>query len=76
MKTVAEIAEELRGTCQTLTIVLENNDMDGMDNDAAFCAELDSLVFCCERCDWWHEQSEMSDKFEAWICEECASEVH
>lgn len=75
MKTVEEIAEELRGSCQSLTLVLERNDMDGADNDSAFCAQLDALVFCCEACEWWCEQSEMGDrKDDRWICQECTDE--
>lgn len=72
MKTVQDIAEELRGSSQSLQNVLELNDMDGMDNDATFCADLDSLVFCCECCEWWHEQSEMGERTDdRWICEDC-----
>lgn len=72
MKTVEEIAEILRGSCESLGNVLEREDMDGMDNDAEFCARLDSLVFCCETCDWWHEQSEMGQRNDdRWICEDC-----
>jgi hypothetical protein len=75
VKTVEEIAEELRGTSQTLCLVLEHNDMDGADNDPAFCASLDALVFCCEQCEWWCEQSEMGARDdERWICEECTAE--
>lgn len=75
MKTVAQIAEKLRGTCDSLQFVLEANDMVGADDDATFCAELDSLVFCCERCNWWCEQHEMADDIRGnWICEECAEE--
>ena len=75
MKTVEEIAEELRGTCKILTFVLEQNDMDGMDNDSAFCSQLDAIVFLCECCEWWHEQSEMGDRNDdRWICQECTNE--
>ena len=74
-KSVAEIAEQLCGTCDSLQNILERNDMDGADNNAGFCAELDSLVFCCEDCNWWHEQSEMAaDVRGDWICEECKEE--
>lgn len=74
-KTVEEIAEELRGSCQFLCVVLERNDMHGMDNDPAFCAALDGIVFCCEQCEWWCEQSEMGDRDDdRWICQECTDE--
>jgi len=75
MKTVEEIADELRGSCQMLSSVLERHDMDGADNDSDFCARLDALVFCCEICDWWHEQSEMGERDDdRWICEQCTAE--
>lgn len=75
MKTVEEIAEELRGTCDSLQTVLERNDMDGMDNDAEFCAALDAIVFECTCCQWWHEQSEMGDRDDdQWICQSCTDD--
>lgn len=75
MKAVEEVAEELRGTCDSLQTVLERNDMEGMDNDAEFCAALDALVFECECCMWWHEQSEMGERNDdRWICESCTED--
>jgi hypothetical protein len=69
------IANELRGTCDALYAALERHDAEGMDNDRDFCARLDALVFCCEGCDWWFEQSEMAqdDKRDRWACDECAA---
>lgn len=75
MKTVDQIADELRGTCMSLQEVLERNDMDGEDNNLDFCHALDALVFCCETCNWWYEQHEMADDVRGrWICEECWEE--
>lgn len=72
MKTVDEIASELQGSCHSLNEVLERNNMEGADNDAEFCASLDSLVFCCECCNWWCEVSEMADDGGAQgICFDC-----
>jgi hypothetical protein len=73
--TVEIIAEALRGTCRSLQSVLEDNDMDGADDDMNFCLALDSLVFCCEACEWWCEMSEMGEREDdRWICEECTRE--
>lgn len=72
MKTVDEIASELQGSCLSLNEVLERNDMDGADGDLDFCASLDSIVFCCESCNWWCEVSEMSDDGDSQgICFDC-----
>lgn len=74
-RTVEQIAEELRGTCNSLQRVLEQNDMDGADDDMSFCLALDAIVFCCESCEWWHEIGEMGERDDdRWICEECTKE--
>ena len=70
-KTAEDIADELRGTCQHLTLVLEHYEMEEAENDTAFCFELDSFVFECETCNWWYAQSEMAEDQEDWICEDC-----
>lgn len=76
-KTVDEIAYELQGSCQSLQNVLERHDMDGMDDDLEFCHALDRLVFCCEQCEWWFEQSEMGERDDdRWICRECTDECN
>lgn len=71
IKLAQEVAYELEGTSKFLQFVLEERGQDGMDNNSTFCAILDSLVFCCEQCDWWFSQSEMTDKVDRWICEDC-----
>lgn len=69
------VAEELQGTAYYLGAVLERLEGEGLDDDAEFCAVLDSLVFECERCGWWHEISEMGDRNdEKWVCESCTDE--
>lgn len=62
-------AERLEGSCQGIANLGE--EFEALENDAAFCAELDQLVFCCEQCNWWFEQSEMAEG-DDWICESCA----
>lgn len=74
IKIAADVAHELEGTSKFLTFVLEERELDGLDNNSTFCHHLDSLVFCCEKCDWWFSQSEMTDKVDQWICEECADD--
>lgn len=67
-----KIAHTLRGTCSSVGAELEAIDREELEMDGEFCARLDSLVFCCVRCDWWHEQSEMAERDDdEWICEDC-----
>jgi hypothetical protein len=61
-------AEQLTGTCQSISDLGE--EFENLENDAKFCARLDELIFCCSKCDWWCDQSEMSEK-EDWVCDEC-----
>lgn len=72
MKTISaeDIAESLQGTCKSLTEALEEHDAEKLEDDMAFCLEIDQLVFCCESCSWWSEMSEMSDESDM-ICVEC-----
>lgn len=68
-------AAALEGTCSSLQQVLTDLDADGADDNAIFCARLDDLVFECEQCNWWFEQSEMAERTdERWICEDCTGE--
>lgn len=62
-------AQRLQGSCQSIANLGE--EFEALELDGEFCAVLDSLVFCCTECDWWFEQSEMSET-EDWVCEECA----
>lgn len=71
--TARHIAERLSGTADSLVTVLEYYGAAHLQDDAAFCEELDSLVFECSVCNWWHDQSEMS-KSEDWVCEDCSDE--
>lgn len=63
-----EAAERLQGTCNS--IVSLGEEFEDLQNDAEFCVELDQLVFCCVRCDWWCALSEMSDD-EDGVCMDC-----
>lgn len=62
-------ADRLNGTCMAIYDLGE--EFEEAEIDAEFCAVLDQLVFCCEQCGWWFEQSEMAEGGE-WICEACA----
>jgi len=73
MRELAEqAAQRLSGTC--MLVMQLGEEFEGADNDDDFCRRLDELVFCCEGCDWWFDQSEMaeSDARDRWVCEECA----
>lgn len=63
-------ASQLEGTCNS--IIGLGEEYEEAANDQTFCLALDQLVFECQCCNWWFEQSEMADrKDEAWICEKC-----
>jgi hypothetical protein len=62
-------AARLSGSCESLASLGE--EYEDAEMKSAFCNRLDELVFCCERCNWWCEISEISDKHEEWICDEC-----
>lgn len=69
------VADELRGTCNSLLQVLEQHDAEEMELNSEFCDALDSHVFECQRCNWWFEQSEMADRKDGeWICEDCTDD--
>lgn len=70
IKKAQDAAEQLQGTCKALHEL--GPEFEALENDPDFCAELDQLVFCCDRCMWWFEASEMAD--DEWICQECADE--
>lgn len=63
-------AERLQGSSQVIESLGE--EFEGAENDTTFCTRLDELVFCCVRCDWWFEQSQMSElAINEWFCHEC-----
>lgn len=67
-----EAARRLEGTCDNIANLGE--EFEDLENDRTFCAKLDELVFCCEQCNWWFEQSEMAEtKNNDWICNDCNS---
>ena len=63
-----QAAERLQGS--SLTIASLGPEFEALENDSAFCAELDQIVFCCEGCNWWFEQYEMAEG-DGWLCESC-----
>lgn len=65
-----QAAEQLQGTCNAIYNL--GPEFEELQNNDVFCARLDELVFCCTVCEWWREQSEMSEN-EDWICNECAA---
>ncbi len=69
------VAEEVRGTADSVYQTLKAMDLpEELQDNEIFCNVLDSLVFCCESCDWWCEQWEMSELTDAWVCTDCVSD--
>ena len=67
MKTAEEAADELLGTCKSLTEVCT----EGEENDAAFCAELDGIAATCDECGWWVDAHELDDDSR---CDGCSAD--
>lgn len=73
MKTPFEMADEaasrLQGTGQSIANL--GDEFEALELNNEFCTRLDDLVFCCNICDNWYEQSEMSEN-QDWVCEGCS----
>ncbi len=66
-------ASELEGTCKAIYDL--GPEFEDASNEQAFCNRLDELVFECQICNWWYEQSQMAVRDdEEWICQECTDE--
>jgi hypothetical protein len=76
-----QVAAKLEGYSTSTSAVLDDFPLaDGVDpeiNDS-FCHELDRLVFCCTKCDYWFAQTENAhpgyNHTNAWMCKECKAE--
>lgn len=68
MTIAQQVSARLNGTCKSLHEILEDIGQEELSNNSEFCAELDSLIFCCECCGWWYDIDEMKSD---WICESC-----
>lgn len=70
---IVKVAENLRGTCQSLDDALQaefGEDTDISDIAIELLQELDDIVMLCEACGWWCEVSEMSEQ-DVQICVDC-----
>lgn len=68
-----EAINQLQGTCQSMHDL--GPEFEEAQNDATFCHQIDSEIFCCEECSWWFEMSEMANrKDEEWICSDCSDD--
>ncbi len=65
---MVEVAEDLRGTCQSLNNVLEERGIDFDSIPIALLETLDAEVMECQVCGWWHESCELNDDQ---ICKDC-----
>lgn len=68
-----DAANLLQGTCKSIHDLGE--EFEALQDDQAFCDTLDSLVFCCKQCDWWHDISEIAlTTANGFVCEDCDRE--
>jgi hypothetical protein len=66
-----DAANHLQGTCKSVHDL--GPQFEELQNNSDFCATLDSLVFCCEECEWWHDVAEIHlDTGSGFICNDCA----
>lgn len=66
-----DVADELRGSAQSLQTVLENQGVELDDATLDWLHELDDLVLCCEQCGWWDDADRFNDDQ---VCAECSDE--
>ncbi len=65
---MVEIAEDLRGTCQSLNEVLEKHGLNFDNISLELLGKLDEEVMECQVCNWWYETHEINDDQ---VCNEC-----
>lgn len=66
-------AEQLEGTSKGIHDL--GIEYEEAINDIIFCSKLDELVFECQCCNNWFEQSQMADRKDGeWICEDCTDD--
>lgn len=69
---IEELISRLRGSCDSMTTVCEDLDLDDMDSEV--CAAVDDEIFCCSACGWWCDQSEEASEdagLPEWTCRDC-----
>jgi len=70
-KQIDELAETLRGTCNSLDTELEKIGKAFEMVSSECLSSLDERVMCCEQCGWWSDSDEIDgDGF----CAECQVE--
>jgi len=62
----------IEGTLQGSCEIIEGGEYEHLLDNQEFCDLLDSLIFCCEVCDWWCEVSEKSG--DRPVCLDCEDE--
>lgn len=67
-----QIADALRGGCEgDVSSACERLNV---EETTELCMAVDQLIFCCECCGWWCDQSEMADSDLTggdWVCSDC-----
>lgn len=66
-----QIIDTLRGTCDSLSHVLDYHEASHLQDHMPFLNYLDNQIFCCEQCMWWCEINEMTDG-DRWECRDCS----
>lgn len=62
-----ECADELNGSCKSLSDVATPDEINNME----FCNALDALVMQCESCGWWVDAEEINTDSGEARCNDC-----
>lgn len=66
---VQEVANQLMGTCNSLSVYLDDG-----DNELDFVDALLSHVFLCDGCQWWCSVDELHNIDYDELCDDCNTE--
>lgn len=71
-----DLAEHLRGSCQSLDAALEQYDLDENALSLEDCQALDERVLLCGTCGWWDEADAMVDGADGheYVCPDCVED--
>ena len=69
--TLQQIAEDLQGTCRSISEILEWYELEESDMDQGDYIILEEMVMLCDHCGWWYETGEVETDDGETICWHC-----
>lgn len=67
---VNDVVEYLQGSCNSIDQALEAHGIAEQNGDELIEGIVNHIERC-ERCDWWHEISEIHDMGDELVCDDC-----